>query len=356
MAPFIKHRSHPEAKPQGRKGVFARFHRHHPKKTTLDGQSTSPPSLSSTGNAEFHDTPSIHSSTSLVKGSFSENDVQCEKSKAECENTIEQPPSLCISALHTKEKHGVEGLVMESHSDFYSDPENVRMLQEGGILFSFTCPDPCNEFEEKVVDSVANLSSFEDESRENCVERFVPGDDYTVVLSRCSYLLPGVDINKMCDPEFLASVDYHKACQPTGTTVWEPDENNKTTCRITKPLLHHLFHLTVQFKVSKIKQEAIDTLSLLLGTAVDCGLLLERTKRNAKRKDPTRMGKSVLLYTKVEGGILVNRITVVLQSSVPFIISMAMNKFGSLGLGEAVETVQKTRQYTRETIPMQDSS
>lgn len=354
----MKLNCHPESLTKSKKSRFALPFRRHSKKSEAhndpqDDDATSPPSVSSCPSP-FIESASIHSCKSLMKGSFSENDVQHEgyvgeqvdASTSACSREYHAPAPLDISAVTPHDHDELHGVVLESHSDFYSDSNNLKTLQEGGVLFSFSCPHSCNDFEEKMVDCAVNLTNLPPEYR----EELTSWHKYTVVLSRCSYLLPGVDIEKMCNPEFLASEDYHHACQPTGTKVWEPDD--KTTIRITKPVIPHLFYLTVQFKVSKVNESDLDTLSALVGTPVHGALLLERTKRNAKRKDPTRMGKSILLYTKVKGGILVNRITVVLQSSIPLLISMAMNKFGSLGLGEACETVKKTREYTRASIPM----
>jgi hypothetical protein len=79
---------------------------------------------------------------------------------------------------------------------------------------------------------------------------------------------------------------------------------------------------------------------------VDGGLLLERTKRSKPPKqDRTRKAKSVLLYTKVPGGLYVTHLTVALQSSIPAIVVGIVHRFGGWGLAEVRETIGYTRQY-----------
>lgn len=346
MTPFpllVKHTPPSEAAPAERRRIFARFHRHYPQKHHRDAISHHQSTLT---YSTCNNTSNHTACKCLAKGTFSSFGATCE-----------QAPSssiVAISALDTigDDTNEIDGLVLEPHSNYFSNPNHINMVQEGGVLFSFSCTHACddNSFEQEALTCIANLSSFDDEARDNGVPHYNAGDDYTFVFSRCSYLLPGVDIDKLT-PEYLASEAYHKACQPNGTRVWESNKN-KTTFRITKPVIPYLFILTVQFKASKIEKDDLEKLSVLAETRVDYGLLLERTKRNPNRQDSTRKAKSVLLYTRVEGGILVNHVTVILQSSLPLIIAMAINKFGSWGLGEACETVVKTRQYTRRTIPM----
>jgi hypothetical protein len=281
----------------------------------------------------------------LIKGKFSSQGASFEA----INETQQLLPVLEISAKNIKESNDdpIGGLVLDSHSDYYVVPEHIKLLQEGGVLFSFTCSSDHHDMLENVV----NLSSFSDETTDNCVPYYDKKEkkSYTAVLSRCSYILPGVDIDRLCDPVYLASTSYQKHCQPNGTSVCEQNEN--TTFRIIKPVIPLLFSLTVQFKVSRIKEDDLIQLSRLVGTRVDCGLLLERTRRNPKRQDATIKAKSVLLYTRIDGGILVNHLTVILQSSLPLIIAMAINKFGAWGLGEACESVVQTRKYTKRTIP-----
>lgn len=361
IPPVLKRKSgRPEA--TRKRGVFAHlFHRRHEKKSDVTHRTASPldaPS-SNTSSCSTCET-TFHTVTKcLSKGEFSSFGVECDET-----GVIEEqaPPQFTasISARYMNTNYANKepsGILVDSHADHYASTETTRVLQEGGVLFSFSCPHSCDDFEQSMLDTVANLSSFENETRENFAPIYVSGrDKYAFVFSRCSYLLPGVDIHKLCDAEFLASASYHRACQPNGTHVWDDDRDNTTTFRITKPVIPYLFNLTVQFKVSEIGGGDLERLSALVGMPVDCGLLLERTKRNSKRQDSTRKAKSVLLYTQVEGGILVNHITVILQSSLPLVIAMAIHQFGGRGLGEACETVEKTREYTRATIPAKDDA
>lgn len=353
---ILTHKSHSDGH-HGKKGFFSHmFHRHHGSKNKKNHDRpespTAPPSRENT--CSTCGTSNHQACKCLVKGNFSSIGAECEEEKEIAPISEQQKLRISSRNVVNEKQNEISGIVVESHANHYSNIENLKVLQEGGVLFSFSCPHPPNDFEQSMLNSIANLTSFQDEAKENHVPVYVPGDDYTFVLSTCSYLLPGVDIDRLCNPEFLASQEYHKACQPIGTVVWDSDKNTPTTFRITKPVIPYIFNLTVQFKVSKIEKEDIDALSSLLGTHVDCGLLLERTKRNSKRQDSTKKAKSVLLYTIVECGVLVHHITVILQSSLPLIIAMGINKFGAWGLNEACETVQKTRKYTRGTIPMQD--
>lgn len=325
----------------GRKGFWKRlFHRGNAQNVVQEAIIST--SFDSSSTAGTGDTAHSHC---LIKGKFSSQGASFEAT-----DDTQLSPVLEVSAKNIKDNNDddpIGGLVLDSHSDYYGVPEHIKLLQEGGVLFSFTCSSDHHDMLEYVV----NLSSFSDETTENCVPYYDKNEkkSYTVVLSRCSYILPGVDIGRLCDPEYLASTSYQGHCQPNGTSVCKQEEN--TTFRIIKPVIPLLFSLTVQFKVSRIKQDDLIQLSRLVGTRVDCGLLLERTKRYPQRQDATIKAKSVLLYTRIEGGILVNHLTVILQSSLPLIIAMAITKFGSWGLGEACESVAQTRKYTKQTIP-----
>jgi hypothetical protein len=160
-------------------------------------------------------------------------------------------------------------------------------------------------------------------------------------------LLPGGqdDILELLTPQRLASIEYQKACQVHGTFLWQ-DVTEPDTFRMTKPILKFVYSITVQFRVSALSQDTLEKLSRLVGAPLHHGLLLERTKRR-HRPDRTIKAKSILLYSKVQGGILVQHLTIVVQSSLPLIIQQVIHRFGGWGIAETFETCQRTRQYLR---------
>jgi len=164
--------------------------------------------------------------------------------------------------------------------------------------------------------------------------------------------MPKIDIEQLT-PELVASVEYHKCCEPENTFIWKDCNPKNTEFRITKPIIPYIYSLTVQFKVSRIADaNTLRELSNLVGMNVTHGILLERTKRSVPPKqDSSRKAKSVLLFSPIEDGYLLHHLTVILQSSLPFVIEKTISTFGSWGLGEAIETARRTREYLRRTIP-----
>jgi hypothetical protein len=265
------------------------------------------------------------------------------------------PPTAFTAKDIDPQSENIGGKLAESHADYFSDPSNITHFNEGGVIYGLTCPHTLQPFEKEFVKRVGNLSCFPDETVENYVPHI--GNDmdnllneFTPVLVRAAYILPGVSLQQVCDPIELASSCYQKANQPTGTTIWEESWLAEDTFRMTRAIIPYVYYITIQFKVSKLNDpEVLSELSTLVGTRVDGGLLLERTKRSVPPKeDRTRKAKSVLLYTKVEGGVLVNHLTVILQSSLPSMIEAVIDSFGSMGLAEACQTTRKTRKYWDE--------
>ena len=256
------------------------------------------------------------------------------------------------------------GRIIKSHEDYFSNTielsekeTNLQLLEAGGALFSFTCKRALDPFENKMVGTIANLSGFDDEVVQNYVPHLNMHDSkdvnkYTYLLARSSYLLPKIDIEQLT-PELVASVEYHKCCEPENTFIWKDCNPKNTEFRITKPIIPYIYSLTVQFKVSRIADaNTLRELSNLVGMNVTHGILLERTKRSVPPKqDSSRKAKSVLLFSPIEDGYLLHHLTVILQSSLPFVIEKTISTFGSWGLGEAIETARRTREYLRRTIP-----
>lgn len=250
------------------------------------------------------------------------------------------------------------GIVPPSHDVHYSDPEHLRMLEEGGCLFSFSCSHDPAPHETEMIDAVINLSAFEDEARDNYVPRFDMSDyeegTFSFLLARCAYLLHGVDdLDDIADVSLLSSAKYQRACQPGGTKVWTDYDNMESdNFRITKPIIPYIYSFTIQFRVSALAGPDLAALGRHVGVRVDRGILLERTKRSVPPKeDATKKCKSVLLYTALGGGIvLVTHLTVLLQRGLPNVVERVVHTFGSWGLGETCETAWKTRGYLRGEV------
>ena len=225
-------------------------------------------------------------------------------------------------------------------------------LESGGALLSFSCTHTLDSSQQEMVLRVTNLTSFEDEVLDNNVPLYEPDQDsYTFLLVMTAYILPFPNFLEWITPARLASTEYQTNCQVSSTQFWEQTEDD--TFRFTKPIIPHIFYMTVQFKVTELPRKALDSLSDVIGGAfIERGLLLERTKRNKQKPpDRCRKAKCVLLFTRVDGGILCHNLTVILQSSIPSIIAQLVTHFGALGENETLETVQNTRRYLRATLP-----
>jgi hypothetical protein len=244
------------------------------------------------------------------------------------------------------------GVLVDRHSQFFEDPVHRQVIERGGVMFSFSCTDSPDQYEVELAMNVINRTCFDDETKDNYVPHVTKEklSDYTVVIARSCYLLPEVDLPVLCDPTHMSSVRYQTACEPAGTRIWE-ESNESNTFRITKTVIPLIFSVTIQFRISVLKPDDVRELSSFLGIRIDGGLLLERTKRRKPPKvDRTVKAKSVLLYTKVPYGLFLSHLTVILQSSIPAIVSRVVHRFGSMGLAEVLETAAKTRSYLEEHI------
>jgi hypothetical protein len=284
----------------------------------------------------------------------------------------------------------------EQLSRFYTVPDNIRTLEDGGCLFSFTCNHWLTPYEGEMVDSMINLSGFDDEEKENFVPKFsyaeysqdqnasgrqsrtslhgytnssthssstcgsgqrsLHGPSYTFLLARCGYLLTGVDFAQlMSNPSLLATLDYQRSCQPEGTRIWDDyDKMDRDNFRITKPIIPYIYSFTIQFRVSRVEDpDEIQQLSNHLHIPVDGAIVLERTKRSIPPKeDATKKTKSVLVYTNLgQGVVLVSHLTVLIQSGLPEVVERILGTVGQWGLGETAETAWRTRRYLQERMP-----
>lgn len=269
---------------------------------------------------------------------------------------VEQPPTAqrLLDRLQLDRSDGVtehvQGRLLNNHDShtYYGSKDNLQFLENGGAFYSFTCRTYLTPYEHDMMRTMANMTSFEDEQKEN----FVPGFDvdnihdiekYTFVIQKAAYLLPGVHLRDLT-PELLSSSTYHKNCQPDGAEI--RDHKDPNTFRFTRPIVRHVYYMTIQFKVSQIEGNDLVALSELMGIRVDHGILMERTKRSKPPKvDGTAKAKSILCYTSVSSGVLVTHATVILNTAIPRAVSGVINTFGSLGLRETCETAEKTRRY-----------
>lgn len=262
-------------------------------------------------------------------------------------------PRIFLTARHMDEHQIYRpslGVLVDQHSRYFTDPLHRDVIEKGGVLFSFSCSKLLDPYDMELVMNTINLSSYTDETTENYVPHIRKEGllDFTIVIAKSAYMLPGADLAFVCDPAFVSSVAYQKACEPSSNYIWD-DGTEPNTFRLTKPVIAYLFSVTIQFRVSRLSPEDLERFSSFLGLRVDGGLLMERTKRSKPPKDDrTRKAKSVLLYTQVPGGLYVTHLTVILQSSIPTIVAKFIHRFGAWGLTEALETAGKTRRYLEE--------
>jgi hypothetical protein len=304
-----------------------------------------------TRTADVKSHPVPHST--LVRGSLSASQHHVNLDPPALLSHENRTPHLVLTAGKVDEQefwNPTLGVLVDRHREFFQDPTHRRVIEKGGVMFSFSCtvsPDP---YEVDLAMNVINRTCFDDEMKDNFVPRVTKEklSEYTVVIARSCYLLPEVDVDVLCDPALMSSVRYQTACEPTGTRIWE-EEDDTNSFRITKNVIPLIFSVTIQFRISVLKPDDVRELSFFLGIRVDGGLLLERTKRHKPPKvDRTVKAKSVLLYTKVPHGIFLSHLTVILQSSIPTLVSRVVHRFGSMGLAEVLETAAKTRAYLDE--------
>jgi hypothetical protein len=276
-------------------------------------------------------------------------------------------------------------LISSSHEmrRMYSSHENLEVLENGGCLFAFVCHHAVTPYEADMVNSIINVSGFENEEKENFVPHFEyenyrrklqeqeqramdkssssalsqPSQPkYTFLLARCGYLLTAFDLQELLDnPQIITSLEYQKACQPEGTKIW--DDTSKMDAdnfRITKPIIPYIYSFTIQFRVSRMTDDKeLQRLSQHLHIPIHGAIVLERTKRSVPPKDDaTRKCKSVLAYTDMGSGVvLVSHLTVILQAGLPEIIERILGTIGQWGLGETAETAWRTRRYLQAQLP-----
>lgn len=260
-----------------------------------------------------------------------------------------------VKDMHLGEQIGVTenvpGKLLEEHDikSYYSNMDQMKFLESGGAFYSFTCRTWMTPYEREMVEAMANLSSFEDETRDNYVPHLDINNakdvnQYTYVLQKAAYILPGVNLEDVT-PEVLSSNHYHECCQPVnGTKIWDHWEED--VFRFTRPIIPHIYKMTIQFKVSEVQKRDLGSLSDVLGVRIDKAILMERTKRSVPPKiDATAKAKSILCYTVIPGGLLVTHATVILNTAIPTVVAKVVHTFGGMGLAETCETAERTRLF-----------
>ncbi|RNE97825.1 putative aspartate aminotransferase, mitochondrial [Trypanosoma conorhini] len=257
---------------------------------------------------------------------------------------------LALTATEVSITASVQAQVVHETWDFLSLPEAANHLNTGNVFFRFVC-SPVRHLQREsleLIDTFINVSSFVDEVQENNVPKidiFLPDeqDKYVSILVKTMYLLPGIRLAQL-NVDLLSSLDYQRNCQPGNNKFENPEEPH--TFRTVKTVIRFVFSVTIQMKVSEVSDPALlERFRDVDGMVPAKVLLLERTKRNIHKLDSTVKVRSVLLYYPVNAGLLVTNVTIVLNTSLPTVVSSLMHTFGSQGATEAAQTAKQTRRY-----------
>ncbi|PWV20572.1 hypothetical protein C3747_6g387 [Trypanosoma cruzi] len=257
---------------------------------------------------------------------------------------------LALTAREISMTASVQAQVVNDTWDFLSLPEAANHLNTGNVLFRFLCAPVMKLGRDSLflIDTFINLSSFADEVQENNVPKIdifslEEQEKYVTILVKAMYLLPGVRLSNLT-VDLLASLDYQRNCQPGINKFEVSDVPN--TFRTIKTVIRFVFSVTIQMKVSEINDpEVLNSFKDVDGMVPAKVLLLERTKKNIHKIDSTVKVRSVLLYYPVNDGVLVTNQTILLNSSLPVVVSSLMQTFGSQGATEAAQTAKLTRRY-----------
>ena len=239
--------------------------------------------------------------------------------------------------------------------DHLSAPNASEILSSGGTLFRFMCRtiNRLSDVDRDIIRPIINLTSFPDETRENGVPHIDIDNAvdsginlWTFIGVRTTYILPGIRLSDITS-ELLASADYHRNCQPGPPKVYDIVE--PCTFRFTKTIIKFVFSLTMQLKVSEVKDTAaLKKLEALDGIFPAKAMIMERTKKTKGSEvgtDSVAKCKVLLMYYPVTGGIMVTSVTEVMNRSIPRVAAPIANSFGGQGAAEAGETADKTRAY-----------
>eukprot|EP01063_Lacrimia_lanifica_P011915 TRINITY_DN18583_c0_g1_i1.p1 TRINITY_DN18583_c0_g1~~TRINITY_DN18583_c0_g1_i1.p1 ORF type:complete len:467 (+),score=129.03 TRINITY_DN18583_c0_g1_i1:45-1445(+) len=233
----------------------------------------------------------------------------------------------------------------------------LSRLEKGAALFGFACKQgtQLSQEERAMCNLIINKSAFDDEveacrvPKIDCSNLTPDQKGMTFLLVRSVYLAPNVHPDVINLDRFVTP-EYHRACQPDGTKVWSDcvAKGDLNTFRITKPIIPLIFKMTVQFRCSEIKKADLPAISQLWGgVRVDRGILLERTKRDLSKGDMTKKCKSLILYHGLPDnrGTVVSVMSFIVNSQLPRVVASLLDKVGSMGTAECIETASKTRRY-----------
>jgi hypothetical protein len=264
---------------------------------------------------------------------------------------VEHFEMLALTAREVSITADVKGGVITESWDFLSLPKTTGMLNSGSALYKFVSK-PAHLLDSESLDMVrmfVNVSGFANETIENnapLVDCSSTDDlsKYVVILAKAMYVLPGVRLASI-SKELLASLDYQRNCQ-AGETKFYDDITTPFTFRQSKTIIKFLFSLIIQMTVSEITDpQILNSFKDFDGIIPAKAILLERTKKNISKQDSTAKCKSVLLYYPINDGVLVSHATIVLNTSLPGVISKVLHTFGGQGAKENADAVRNTRRY-----------
>lgn len=234
----------------------------------------------------------------------------------------------------------------------------MRTMTASGVMFMLRSGvgDVLLPLDKQFIDSVINLTHFEDELTENNSPKVDMFDNdfvktITAVMVKTSYLVKGWQA-KDFTPEFVSSFEYQSACQP-GKPVHVPDMP-PNQMRFTKTIIPVVYKVTIQFDVSEVTNAAdLSKLEETFGLRIDKAILLERTKRRIEIVDSTLKCKSVLLYHDLDdgSGCLIIGATAILNTSIPSIAAKVLSNSSTMASREASDTAKLTRAYLQSKKP-----
>jgi hypothetical protein len=253
----------------------------------------------------------------------------------------------------TKIHINYENIVVENIDkwDFYSNTIKNR-LSVGNIFFSFKFFDGmyANDNDIKLMDSIINLSMFENENIENNVPHINVKDKedinkYKFVLSKTMYLIPELDINDI-DIKIWSSKKFCEEC--IGDNARFDDIEEKNSFRMNKDIFFW-YSICVQMQLSEIKNvNVLNSMKNVAEFDTKYGILYERVKRNKEKIDNIAKAKSVLLFHNVRGGVILTDINViVINKFLPDFLLKFVDKF-KMSDSEISQIIYRRRKYIRE--------
>ena len=240
--------------------------------------------------------------------------------------------------------------------DVLTIPGCLESLSKGECFMNFACKPAgsLNDKERAYANMIIKVDSETaiEKGENGEIDFYNPSDcsRYTVILTRCSYVLPNLDLTKIT-PYYIASMDYQKGCLPGSPYLWPREGTSDElmrTFRMTKPLIPFVFSIVIQMRTSIITDPAVlKTLEQIDNEKISHAVVFERSKRTAGSKDDsTYKVRSVLMYYVLPGGgTLVTNFTCVCNTYIPKIVASVVQSFGSRGASEVAETAHRTRKF-----------